>query len=242
MTTFVLVHGAWHGAWCWARVAPLLEAHGHRVMAPDLPGMGQDQTPPEEVSLEGWAEFVAGCARDAGERVVLVGHSRGGVVVSQAAELAPDAVAGLVYVTAILLSHGGTVMQLAGDMPPDGLAAMRMAADGLSSTLDLAAAGQLMYGQTPAPWLDWALAQLGPDPSTPNQTPVRLSAGRFGTLPRAYVECLRDRTLPIELQRAMQLQTPCDPVFGLDTDHSPFLSAPKALCDVLLEAAAGMQL
>ena len=58
-TTFLLLHGAWHGAWCWRKLAPLLEAQGHRVIAPDLPSMGEDITPPAVITLDYWARFVA---------------------------------------------------------------------------------------------------------------------------------------------------------------------------------------
>jgi pimeloyl-ACP methyl ester carboxylesterase len=56
---FLLVHGAWHGGWCWEMIAPLLEAAGHKVVAPDLPGMGHDRAPLESVSLESWAQLSA---------------------------------------------------------------------------------------------------------------------------------------------------------------------------------------
>lgn len=237
MTTFVLVHGSWHGAWCWQRLVPLLEARGHKTVAPDLPGMGADVTAIDKVSLAGWAEFVANQARKAAEPVVLVGHSRGGVVISQAAEVAPDRVLGLVYLTAILLPDGGQVVDLLEHMNPEGLAAMRPAEDGLSSTLDPAAARRLMYNTTAPDWADRAVASLRRDPSVPNITPLRLSPARYGARPRAYIECLQDRTLPIALQRRMQSAMPSAPVLSLDTDHSPFFSAPEALSVALTTVA-----
>ena len=81
MTTFVLVHGAWHGAWCWELVSEALQGKGHKVIAPDLPGMGADKTPLKDVSLASWADHVCGLIRPLGEKVVLAGHSRGGVVI-----------------------------------------------------------------------------------------------------------------------------------------------------------------
>ncbi|HLY58890.1 MAG TPA: alpha/beta fold hydrolase, partial [Stellaceae bacterium] len=75
MSSFVLVHGAWHGKWCWEKLVPLLEAAGHEVLAPDLPGMGDDRTP-ATLSLAAWADFVARRIEDCAEPVILVGHSR----------------------------------------------------------------------------------------------------------------------------------------------------------------------
>ncbi len=85
--TFVLIAGAWHGAWCWQKVVPLLEAQGHRVRTPELPATGADTTDPAEVTLESWARFVADLVAAEPEPVILVGHSRGGVVISRAAEI-----------------------------------------------------------------------------------------------------------------------------------------------------------
>ena len=106
--TLILIHGAWHGAWCWQLLTPLLESQGIRVIAPDLPSMGADRAPAGDVTLESWARFVA----DVVEReanCVLVGHSRGGAVISRAAELVPDAIRRLVYLSAYLLTDGESV-------------------------------------------------------------------------------------------------------------------------------------
>src|SRR5580765_5765914 len=93
MATFVLIHGSWHGGWCFDEVKALLEAAGHRVIAPDLPGMGGTEAELGAVTLQGWADFVAGLCRDAPQRpVVLAGHSRGGLVIGQDAETAPEAI------------------------------------------------------------------------------------------------------------------------------------------------------
>src|SRR4051794_14665010 len=103
MAGFVLIHGRWHGGWCFRAGAARLRAAGHTVVAPDLPGMGGDEAALAAVSLRGWAKFAAQHCRSMkreveGAPVVLAGHSRGGLVVSQAGELAPEAVDALVYV------------------------------------------------------------------------------------------------------------------------------------------------
>lgn len=233
MTTFVLIHGAWHGGWCWERLTPLLEGRGHRVIAPDLPGMGADQTPLAKVSLALWTRFVCRLLRGSAEPVVLVGHSRGGVVISEVAERAPGKVRALVYLTAIVLPDGASVMQLADQMSPEGLAAMSPSDDGLATRLSLEAAPGLLFNTTPQAWIDAALPRLGPDPVAANTTPVRLTPRRYGRVRRHYIECLRDQTLSIGLQRRMQASQPGEDVVTLDTDHSPFYSAPEALADAL---------
>ncbi len=89
MSTFVLVHGAWHGGWCWQLSAPMLEQVGHRVLTLDLPGLGDDTTPVQNITLAAYSEAVARVVNAQPEPVILVGHSMGGVAITQAAELLP---------------------------------------------------------------------------------------------------------------------------------------------------------
>ena len=113
MSTFVLIHGSWHGAWCWYKVIPRLERAGHRVIAPDLPSLGKDKTPISRVSLRLWTESVCQVLDAETEPVVLVGHSRGGMVISEVAESRPEKIKTLVYLCAFLLWNGESVMQVA---------------------------------------------------------------------------------------------------------------------------------
>ena len=111
MAGFVLIHGAWHGGWCFDPVTALLSERGHIVAAPDLPGMGGDADALRGVTLEGWAEFTAGICREmrrelGSEPLVLAGHSRGGLVVSATAEADPSAMDGLAYICALMVPDG----------------------------------------------------------------------------------------------------------------------------------------
>jgi pimeloyl-ACP methyl ester carboxylesterase len=239
MATFILVHGAMHGGWCWQKLVPLLKAQGHRALAPDLPGMGEDPTSLSEVTLSTWAQFIARQSREAGERVILVGHSRGGTVISEAAELAPQAMLGLVYLTALLLPAGekafdAAVAQEARSAAEHG----KGAADGLSVRVEPEVARALFYNRASPDDAIWASARLCPEPLAPNLAPLTVTRERWGRLPRAYIECLDDRALPIGLQRAMQAALPCDPVVTMDSDHSPFLCEPRALAAHLADIAS----
>jgi alpha-beta hydrolase superfamily lysophospholipase len=95
MSTFLLVPGASHTAWCWHKVVPLLRAAGHNAVAMDLPGTGENGSVAlRDASLEVWSEYVAEQVQDAHRPVLLAGHSRGGYVISEAAERVPDRLAG----------------------------------------------------------------------------------------------------------------------------------------------------
>jgi pimeloyl-ACP methyl ester carboxylesterase len=231
---FVLVAGAWHGAWCWQRVASRLQAEGHEVHTPELPGTGGSDVDPAGVSLEGWARQIAELCSLQPAPVTLVGHSRGGIVISRAAELAPDSLRRLVYVTAYLLPAGG---QLAAEarsdadsLVPDNMMPVR---EGISCMLRPEKTREALFGDCDEQTVAWASQRLTPEPLKPLITPLRVTAARFGRVPRAYVECTRDRTISIGAQRRMQAALPCDPVFTLDAAHSPFLSKPAQLADLL---------
>ena len=90
MSTYVLIHGAWHGSWCWDKVVSLLKQAGHTAIAPDLPGHGKDKTPIPEITLQGYVQRVCETVNAQVEPVILVGHSMGGGVITQAAEECPD--------------------------------------------------------------------------------------------------------------------------------------------------------
>ena len=109
MAIYLLIHGAWHGGWCWRKVAPLLESKGHRGIAPDLPGHGQDRTPLASVTLESYARRICEIARQQTEAVILAGHSMGGVAITQAGEYCAEKIQALVYVCAFLPRNGDSL-------------------------------------------------------------------------------------------------------------------------------------
>jgi pimeloyl-ACP methyl ester carboxylesterase len=238
MATFVLIHGACHAAWCWERVVPLLQDAGHNTIAPDLPGFGADTTPIAALSLDLWAEFVADVARRASEPVILVGHSRGGIVISCAAERAPASVREVVYLSAFLLPDGVTLAQAASRATtafPEDL--LRPTDDGLGMTINPAYLSHNFYNTTAPEWVARARTRMQPEPIMSWSSRVHVSEDNFGRIPRVYIECLQDRALTLELQRSMQKDLPCHRRFTLDTDHSPFYSSPHALVEILCTIA-----
>jgi len=239
MASFLMIHGAWHGGWAFDRLRPMIEAAGHAMAAPDLPGMGARPAVLGAVTLEGWADFIAAQARALAPPVILCGHSRGGIVVSTAAERAPEAFAALVYIAAFLNPDGRSLDDMAAAMPRDPLFEAGLSPVGHGAGLRLApeSAVHAFYGCCMPHDQQASAARLVAEPLRPFGTPVRVSDARFGRLPRHYVECLHDRTIPIAHQRAMQAALPCASVTTLASDHSPFLSAPGPLADALLSIA-----
>ena len=235
MSTFVLVHGAWHGGWCWYKVAALLRQKGHTVLAPDLPGHGRDQTPINAVSMQSYAQRVADVMRTANEPVILVGHSMGGFVISAAAEQQPQSVAKLVYVAAFLLDDGQSFGDAAVRDAASTVAGWLVpSADGASVTVAAGHLRDLFYGDCSD--ADVALAELalGPESSAALGARMRVTAQRWGRIPRVYIECTKDHAVLIASQRAMVKRLPCEKVITMHTDHSPFFSAPEQLAEHLM--------
>ncbi len=240
MARFVLVHGAFGGAWNWERVVPLLEAGGHIAEAFDLPGAGDDQTPVKDVTLESCAERVCAVLRQRPDPAVLVGHSMGGVIITQAASRCPERISSLIYVCAFMPSDGQSLLDLT--RLPEGADDMIQAnivieGDPPVATLSDEATAEAIYNCCTPEQKAWAVARRRPQPVAPFATPVSIDEQVLASIPRSYVLCLRDQSIPPALQRRMIREHPCRRVVELDTDHAPFLSAPDELAEALIELA-----
>lgn len=228
----LFVHGAWHGAWCFAALQAELDRRGVPSWAVDLPGHGASTSPLGD--LYGDAAHVAGVLDRLGahghDEVILVGHSYGGAVITEAATQAGN-VAHLVHLTAFALVEGESVMGLLASLPPAFVAlgeAIEARDDG-TSVLRPDRAAAALYGHCPAEAVAAALARLGPQPMASFTQPV--SGTPTDTIPSTYVRCTDDQAIHVSHQD--HLAQRCRHVVTLATDHSPFLSATGAVADLL---------
>jgi pimeloyl-ACP methyl ester carboxylesterase len=235
MSTYVLVHGAWHGAWCWDKVVPLLKKEGHKVEAPDLPGHGNDKTPIPEISLQAYADRVCEVVDAQSEPVILVGHSMGGVVVTQAAEYRPEKIKKLVYVSAFLLQNGEFLLQY-GEADKDALVLpnLIMAEDQSYATVKEDALKEVFYGDCADEDVVRAKTLLVPQAAATLVTPVSTTSANFGRVPRIYISCTQDKAISPPIQEKMYTNLICEKVIKMETSHSPFFSAPGELAGHLL--------
>ncbi len=235
MSTYVLIHGGCHGAWCWDKVTPLLKQGGHTVVAPDLPGRGKDSTPMVQVTLQSCADRVCEVISQQSEPVILAGHSMGGRVISQAAEQCPNYVSILVYVTASLLRNGEVKTP-----PIEGVGttlhsqSLITFEDGLLVTHGEEALKELLYHDCTDEDVEWAKSMLVPEALAILQTPIRVTEKNYGRIPRVYIECLQDNAILPETQKQMYTRMPCQRVISMNTSHMPMLSAPLELAGHLM--------
>ena len=237
MSIYVLVHGAWHGGWCWDKIVPLLEKEGHTALAPDLPGHGQDRTPIRQLTLQSYVDRVLAVLDAQLEPVVLVAHSLGGITVSEAAEQRPEKVKKLVYLCAFLLRNGESVPEVTARGEPSLLRPNVVLSEDESYVMvKEEALKEVFYADCLDKDVEWAKSLLFPrEPTSPRATPITISENNFGQIPRVYIECLGDKAINPSVQKAMHMALPCEKVITMNTSHSPFLSAPEELSRHLLE-------
>jgi pimeloyl-ACP methyl ester carboxylesterase len=237
---FLLVHGAWHGAWCWYKVIPELQALGHAATAIDLPGHGVDRTPTADVTLDRWVARVGEALEAIDGPVVLVGHSMGGVVITAAAEKYAERIAGLVYLTAIVLRPGESMMDNPVKASPrEFMAGFEPSADGASIRFREELLREAFYADCSEADVTLARLCLVPQASSIMRAPVHATGARWGAIPRSYVSCRDDRALTLDGQREMLERVGFTRVVDMEGSHSPFFSRPAELAARLVELTAG---
>lgn len=188
MATYVLVHGAWHGGWCWKKVTPLLRAAGHDVFTPTLTGLGERVhllTP--AVGLETHIQDVLGVVHYEDLRqVILVGHSYGGMVITGVAHQATDRLAHLVYLDAFVPHDGQCLLDLP---PPEMAAAQREQAKTIGDGWRVPPLPLEAFGVTDQADLRWAGPKVGDQPRLTFEQPVRYASEAGAALPRTYISC-----------------------------------------------------
>jgi pimeloyl-ACP methyl ester carboxylesterase len=218
---------------------PLLTERGYRVVAPDLPGLGDDLTPPTQVTFEACVQRVVDVLSESNDPVLLVGHSLGGAAVTQAAEERPDLVSKLIYLTAFLPRDGESPMDLAAQSPSTAQGLRDSAVEGAHEfNPDLAP--DFLYNHCEPSLARWAVERLRPQAGAPVAAPVHVSDEHWGSIPKVYVVCTDDHAIPPDVQELMCDRTPGVRKRYLKSDHSPFLSQPSQLASLLHEEAQAL--
>ncbi|WP_103072578.1 alpha/beta fold hydrolase [Aquimarina sediminis] len=238
MKTFILIHGSWHSAWNWHKVVPIIEKQGHKAIAVDLPGMGRDKTPIREVKMKSTVKKICQLIDSIEGKVILVGHSKNGIMISQAAEYRPGKVEKLIYLAAYLIPNGKTQAEYS-SLDIDGVLKPYVTRyeESNSHTLQSGIYKEGLYHDCDQDITELAKVLLSHEPVESAITPLELSEENYGSIPRYYIECTEDRAVTPFIQKKMYTEMPCKKVYSLPTSHSPFFSQPEKLSGIFLEIA-----
>ena len=240
--TYLLVHGAWHGAWCWNKVIPLLQARGHKAVAIDLPGHGQDIGRTSDVSLDDYVNAVVQAANNQNGPVLLVGHSMAGIVISQAAEkLGSEKIPALLYLDAFLPRDGDSLFALVDatlkQLPPESrkpslVENIISSEDRRTNWINPEMAAQIFCHDCSEEDKKFVVARISKEPIDPLATALCLTDDVYGVIPKYYILCTESQDMD---KTFLSTHMPCQKVYKLASSHSPFFSMPEKLVDVLTD-------
>ncbi|MCD0465946.1 alpha/beta hydrolase [Flavobacterium sp. ENC] len=235
--TIVIVHGAWSSANDWHHVAGYLTAEDINLITVNLPGHGTDQTPVSNISLQLYVYEVLKAIGDA-TAVTLVGHSFGGIVVSEVAELIAPQIKKLIYIAAFVPKNGDSLLSLA-QTDSESHIGKSLIVDELAGVARITkeAITDVFLADAPKPVAEYVTNNLRPEPSAPLSTAVTLSEANFGNINKVYVHSLNDHTIGYSLQQKMVKEAGILRTYSLPSSHTPFIVFPQILSAILtLEA------
>jgi pimeloyl-ACP methyl ester carboxylesterase len=244
VATFVLVHGAWHGGWCWSKVAPLLRRTGAEVYTPTLSGLGErahlaelvDQT---QVDLELHIQDVTRLMEYEGlDDVVLVGHAYAGMVITGVAEVWPERLSHLVYINGVIPADGESMAdQLIPVRGPDFAAWVRDHIKRGEGYLPPPASPEELgrrWGIPDAADREWMFDRVTPQPAAAMAGPVSIGNPAARDIPRSFIGGEEAGFQPVA-DRAREAGWG---IYHLDSGHDPMVSHPRELAEILLGIAA----
>ena len=243
MVTFVLVHGAWHGGWCWSKVEPLLRGSGGSVYSPSLTGMGERShlvgyMDAAAMDLDLHIKDVKTLLESEGlERVILVGHAYAGMVMTGVAEVCPQRLAHLVYVNGVVPRDGEAMVdQLDIVRGPDFTARVRAAIENREDFLPPPTTAEEIrrrWAITDTEDQSWMLPRLCPQPVASFAQPIRLRNSQAQGIPRSFILSSGSGFDQV----AERAKRSCWDVYKLDTGHDPMITKPLEVAEILLKIA-----
>jgi pimeloyl-ACP methyl ester carboxylesterase len=237
VATYVLVHGGGHGGWCYQRVAPLLQAKGHRVYTPTLSGLGERSgLLTASIDLAMHAQDVAAVLHYEDLRdVILVGHSYGGMVITGAADKAADRVGKLVFLDAATPRNGQSLVDVAGPVI-NAVRPMGQVVDGIELVLLPAPDAGLLYGVTDPDDLAWMAERLTGHPWKCFEQPLALqNEDALWAIPQYHIIC--SSTLATREKTLMERARAEGRLWEIDTGHDLMITEPARTADALAQVA-----
>ncbi len=237
--TYVLVHGAWQAPYVWDAVSAKLKAKGNKVIVVELPGHGSNNIATHTLSLDVYSDKVIESISKVQGKVILVGHSMGGMVITNVAEKAPSKISKLVYIGAFLPTSGQALTDLAYSDPDSKLGpSLVPSADQLTLDVKRENLISLFIADGSKADQDKVVKNYRPEPAIPFTNKVTLTAEAFGKVDKIYIKTLNDIVISPGLQDLMIAGAGIKTVFTINSSHSPFLAQPDELAGILLKVGA----
>lgn len=233
MAKIILIHGAWHGSWCWEDIVPKLQGLGHDVITPDLPGRAR-VADKKQIKFKDHIAHVADILHQCEEPVILVGHSMAGMVIAQLAELYPEKIQKLVFLAAFMPIDNESMFDVVKLSPASKFVEyMRTDVERNEFHLDKSIVHEFAYHLCPEDKVAAAITRLNIEPLSPLNTKIKLNEN-YAKMPKVYIQCTHDRGITLAAQTLLCQRVPCE-IYTLNADHSPFYSSADDLAAILTQ-------
>ncbi|SEI58650.1 Pimeloyl-ACP methyl ester carboxylesterase [Dyadobacter koreensis] len=237
--TVVLVHGAWQGAYAWATVKSNLEKKGYKVIAVELPAHGDDQTSVAGITLSSYSAKVISVIEAQPSKVILVGHSMGGMVISEVSEKIPSKIVKLVYLAAFLPKSQQSLLEISSADKQTLLpAALEFSADQTTVSVKKDNLVAIFCQDGSETIKQILLDKNRTEPLLPLTQKVTLTDANFGSVPKFYIRTVNDKAIGITLQDQMITTTPVKKVYSLNAGHTAHLSHANEVSKIIEEISA----
>ena len=234
--TYVLVHGAWQAPYAWNFVKEQIEKKGHRVIVVNLPGHTDDTTAPSAITLNLYRDKVVNAINSVDGKVILVGHSFGGMSISGTAEKIPDKIEKMVYVGAFLPASGQSALTLASTDKNSLLGpSLQPSADQLTMDVKKENIINIFCADANAEIQELVKSNFKAEPAIPFTNSFELTPDHFGKVDKYYIHTLKDKNVSYPLQKQMVAAAGIKNVYSLNSSHCPFLTIPDQFTSLLLK-------
>lgn len=232
--TFILIHGAWHASWCWARIATHLRERGQHVLTPDLPGHGFNKRPAKTVKFGDYSNCIMDLIKQQPEPVTLVGHSMAGLIISQIAEILPEHIRELVFIAGYIPKDKQSLLSIVEHSELPGVSSL-LKIDSVKREMRLEpsrALASIFFNCCTEEDAQYAMNQLQPQPLQPFTEQISVG-DNFNRVPKRSMVCQYDRALKLSDQLNMS-HAVTDNILSLEADHCAYYSAENSIIKALL--------
>jgi pimeloyl-ACP methyl ester carboxylesterase len=233
--TIVLVHGSWAGEFVWKDIVAGLQTKNFKVVTVELPAHGADNTSANGLTLNSYRDKVVSVINAQPSKVILVGHSMGGMVISAVAESIADKIAKMVYLSAYLPKDGQALLDLA-NQDSESITGpnLEFSADFSTALIKSTVFVDAFCADCNATYKQLIGNNLKPEPLAPFQSKISLTSAKFGSIPKFYIETLQDKVIGNKLQKQMVKDNgTVSKVFSLDTSHSSYFTKQTDLINII---------